>query len=139
MIVVDTNVISEIMKASPSSTVIGWLSAQHNEELYITSVTFAEILYGIERLPDGRRKELLRTTAIEVFEDFNERILPFDAKSAVHYSLIVDTRDRIGSPIDGFDAQIAAICRTHSCILATRNIKDFEHTGLDLIDPWLHV
>ena len=127
------------MKASPSSTVIGWLSVQNNEELYITSVTLAEILYGIERLPDGSRKELLRTTAIEVFEDFHERILPFDTKFAVHYLLIVDIRDRIGSPIDGFDAQIAAICRTHSCILTTRNIKDLEHIGPDLIDQWLHV
>ena len=72
-------VISEIMNAPPSSTIIGWISAQNNEELHFTAVTLAEILYSIEQLPDGRRNELLRNTVIEVVEDFNERILPFDA------------------------------------------------------------
>jgi toxin FitB len=135
MIVVDTNVVSELMRPSPSPVVVGWV--RHNEsELYTTSVTLAEIRYGIERLADGRRKELLRSIAEEVFADFEERVLPFDAKAAVLYATIVSDRDRAGLPIDGFDAQIASICRAHRAALATRNSKDFQDTGIDVIDPW---
>ena len=135
MIVVDTNVVSELMRPSPSPVVVGWV--RHNEsELYTTSVTLAEIRYGIERLADGHRKQLLRSTAEEVFADFEERVLPFDAEAAVAYATIVSDRDRAGLPIDGFDAQIASICRAHRAALATRNSKDFQDTGIDVIGPW---
>jgi predicted nucleic acid-binding protein len=135
MIVVDSNVVSELMRPSPSAVVVGWV--RHNEpELYTTSITLAEIGYGIERLADGRRKELLRSTAEEVFADFAERVLPFDAEAAVAYATIVSSRDRAGLPINGFDAQIASICRVHGAALATRNAKDFQETGIDVIDPW---
>ena len=136
MIIVDTNVASELMKPSPAPAVRDWVRARGGRELYTTSITLAEIHYGIERLPDGHRKELLRTTADEVFAAFEEQILPFDAAAAARYASIVTRRDSVGLPIDGFDAQIASICRTHGAVLATRNGKDFRDIDLDLIDPW---
>lgn len=136
MIVVDTNVVSELMKSEPNQSVRRWTLARAGTDLYTNAITLAEVLYGIERLPSGRRKELLRSTATDVFATFAHKVLPFDAKAAAHYSQIVDARDRLGLPIDGFDAQIAAICLTNDCALATRNTKDFEHTGVDLLDPW---
>lgn len=136
MIVVDTNVISELMKVQPSESVRQWALAQEGALLYTTAITLAEILYGIERLPSGERKELLRSTAMELFATFTDKVLPFDASAAAHYSRIVDSCDRLGHPIDGFDAQIAAICRSNNHALATRNTKDFKHAGVDLIDPW---
>lgn len=136
MIVLDTNVVSELMKPQPHESVAGWVLAQAAGDLYTTSVTLAEILYGIEKLPDGQRKELLTTTASEVFDAFADMVLAFDAGAAENYATIVATRDRLGLPINGFDAQIASICRTHGGDLATRNVKDFEHTGVEVTDPW---
>lgn len=138
MIVVDTNVVSELMKPSPSAPVIEWIRGRTGSELYTTSITLAEILYGIARQPDGRRKELLRTTASEVFAAFKDQVLPFDSSAASHYAGVVGGRDQLGLPIEGFDAQIASICRAHDAALATRNVKDFRHTDVTLIDPWQH-
>jgi toxin FitB len=135
MIIIDTNVVSELMLPSPSEMVVGWVRA-NEPELYTTSITLAEIHYGIQRLADGHRKRLLRSTAEEVFLQFEERVLAFDAEAALVYATIVSDRDRAGLPIDGFDAQIAAICRTHRAALATRNTKDFQDTGIEVIDPW---
>lgn len=136
MIVVDTDVVSELMRPSPSSQVRDWISAQAPGELCTTAVTVAEIRYGLERMPDGRRKDNLLAAATEVFAAFSEFIQPFDADAAVWYATIVAQRDRLGLPIDGFDAQIAAICRALGAVLATRNTKGFRETGIDLIDPW---
>ncbi len=136
MIIFDTTVASELMKPSPAPIVRDWVRAHRGNELYTTSITIAEIRYGIERLPDGRRKDLLKATADDVFAAFEEQVLPFDAAAAAHYPMIVTRRDRAGLPIDGFDAQIASICRTHDAALATRNLKDFQDTGIDVIDPW---
>jgi len=136
MIVLDTNVVSELMKPQPNESVAGWVLAQAAGDLYTTSVTLAEIHYGIERLPDGKRKELLRTTASGVFDAFGEQVLPFDVGAAAHYATIVTACDRLGHPINGFDAQIASICATHGSGLATRNTKDFAHAGIDLTNPW---
>lgn len=136
MIVVDTNVVSELMRPSPSAEVVAWVRSRHGGDLYTTSITLAEILHGIGRLPDGRRQAVLRDTAAEVFATFGDQVLGFDADAAVHYADVVRGRDRLGLPIDGFDAQIAAICRAHDAMLATRNTKDFAHTGVGLIDPW---
>lgn len=138
MIIVDTNVASELMKPAPAPAVQDWVRARGGRELYTTSITLAEIRYGIERLPDGRRKELLRSTADDVFIAFEDQILPFDAAAATEYASIVTHRDRAGLPIDGFDAQIASICRFRGAALATRNVRDFQGTGIDLIDPWTH-
>ncbi len=136
MIVLDTNVVSELMRPSPSTRVLVWVRGQVDGGLYTTAITLAEICYGIERLPDGRRKKLLRTTADEVFGGFAEQVLAFDARAALRYAAIVSGRDRVGRPIEGFDAQIASICREHQAALASRNGVDFEHTGLEVIDPW---
>lgn len=138
MIVVDTNVVSELMKASPSTVVNEWLVRQDARELRITSISVAEILYGIERLPSGKRKQELREAALGVFSDFAEQILSFDAVAATHYSKFVTSRDRRGNPIGGFDAQIAAICLSHDARLATRNEKDFVDVGLIVLNPWGH-
>jgi predicted nucleic acid-binding protein len=136
MIVVDTNVVSELMKQSPSGVVRDWLLGQVPAELFTTSITVAEILHGIARLPEGQRKDMLRTAAMDVFTTFEDHVLAFDRDAATTYALLVHSRDQRGLPIDGFDAQIAAICSTHHATLATRNVKDFEHTGIALVDPW---
>jgi toxin FitB len=136
VIVVDTNVVSELMRPSPAPEVREWVSAQTSNGLCTTAVTIAEIRYGLERLADGRRKQNLLIAATEIFAAFGDYILPFDAGAATWYATIVAHRDRLGLPIDGFDAQIAAICRTRAATLATRNTKDFRETGIDVIDPW---
>lgn len=136
MIVVDTNVTSELMKPSPSQAVASWVRDRSDAGLHTTSITFAEIGYGIERLTAGRRKAMLKAAAEEVFATFSSQVLAFDALAAVEYATIVSHRDRAGAPIDGFDAQIASICRAHDAPLATRNVKDFQDTGIDVIDPW---
>jgi len=138
VIIVDTNVVSELMRPSPSPRVRDWVSAQAPGELCTTAITVAEVRYGLERLADGRRKQSLLSAAGEVFAAFSDYIQPFDADAAIWYATIVARRDRLGLPIDGFDAQIAAICRTRGAALATRNAKDFRETGTDVIDPWQH-
>ena len=136
MIVADTNVVSELMRPSPSPAVRDWASRQAAGGLYTTAITVAEIRYGVERLPKGRRKDRLQSAADEVFAAFSEYVLPFDAGAAVHYARIARHRDEAGLPIAGFDVQIAAICRAHGAALATRNTKDFLETGVEVIDPW---
>lgn len=136
MIVLDTNVASELMRSAPDLTVVDWVGARHDGELYTTAITLAEIRYGIERLPDGRRKELLGSAAAEVFRAFEDHVLPFDARAAAAYPSVVTARERAGLPINGFDAQIAAICRSNRAALSTRNVKDFQQTGVDIVDPW---
>jgi predicted nucleic acid-binding protein len=136
MIVADTNVVSELMRPSPSPALRTWLSRQAAGDLYTTAITVAEIRYGLERLPGGRRKDRLRAAADEVFAALSEFVLPFDAGAAVQYPRIARHRDEAGLPISGLDAQIAAICRARGAALATRNIKDFLGTGVEVIDPW---
>jgi len=136
MIVLDTNVVSELMRATPAVNVVAWVHQQPAAQMCTTSVTLAEVRYGIARLPAGRRRDLLRATAYDVFRAFADQVLAFDAAAATHYADIVVEREHCGSPISGFDAQIAAVCRTHHASLATRNTDDFDRLGLDLIDPW---
>ena len=136
MIIVDTNVVSELMRPSPNATVQEWVRAHEGQELHTTSITLAEIRYGIERLPGGRRKDLLRSTADDIFAVFEAQILAFDAAAAPRYASIVSKRDDAGLKIDGFDAQIAAICSVYRATLATRNIKDFRLAGIDVTNPW---
>jgi len=136
MIVLDTNVVSELMRPAPAQAVRDWLKVQPPGGMCTTAITVAEIRYGLEWLADGNRKDRLRAAADEVFTAFGEFVLPFDARSAACYAPLVAGRDRIGLPIDGFDAQIAAICQAQDAVLATRNVKDFRETGVVLIDPW---
>lgn len=101
-----------------------------------TAVTVAEIRYGIARLPDGRRKQVLLAAADEVFEAFTDQVLPVDDHAAEHYAVIASSRGRTGKPIAGFDALIAAVCRAHGATLATRDGPDFDGTGIEVVDPW---
>lgn len=134
MIVIDTNVISEMMRDEPDSTVLAWADAVG--PLHTTAITLAEVDYGIARLPAGRRKDRLTTTAAEVFADFGEVILAFDAHAARHYAGIVADREEAGHPIATADAQVAAICASREATLATRDTGDFDGTGVSLINPW---
>jgi hypothetical protein len=137
MIVLDTNVISEIMKPTPEPHVLSWVDSVPAGETGVTAVTVAEILYGITRLPDGTRRRNLIVAAGEIFEqDFRDRVLVFDAAAAAEYATIVVEREAAGRPISMADAQIAAVCRVHHCTLATRNVGDFERTGVSTVNPW---
>jgi predicted nucleic acid-binding protein len=137
MIVLDTNVISELMRSKPHPSVTAWVSAQPRSSLYTTSVNMAEILYGIAALPEGRRRAALADAAEATFaEDLAGRVLPFDSRAAERYAAIVVARRRAGNPIEAFDAQIAAIALAASASLATRDIGGFAGCGLALIDPW---
>ena len=136
MIILDTNVLSELMRPQPSPVVRDWIGRQVPDELCTTAVTVAEIRYGLERFPDGRRKASLVAAATEVFTALEQYIYPFDTNAAMAYAQIVARRDGLGLPIEGFDAQIAAICQTRGAALATRNGKDFEETGVGVINPW---
>jgi predicted nucleic acid-binding protein len=139
VIVADTKVVSELMKVEPSPAVRAWVFAHGHHELRITAITVAEILYGVERLPNGRRKDTLREAAVDVFSRFTDDVLPFDVAAATVYPGIVDQLDRQGTAISGYDAQIAAICRANDASLATRNEKDFGGVGVELINPWSSV
>ena len=137
MILLDTNVLSELMRPKPEPTVVLWISTQRTDDLCISSITMAEILHGVARLPKGKRQRDLHESAMIMFEeDFGERILPFDTLAALYYAHLMTTRGPAGRPMSMADAQIAAICRTHDAALATRNIRDFEESGVDLINPW---
>lgn len=136
MIVFDTNVASELMKASPDPAVWNWVVDQQRAGLCTTAITVAEVRYGIERLPVGRRRTLLREAADEVFAQFAGEILSFDAEAAAVFPLVMAGRERAGLPISALDAQIAAVCRVVDATLATRNTKDFVETGVELVDPW---
>lgn len=137
MTVLDTNVVSELMKPSRSDSVLAWLSAQKMHELFVTTITMAEVLYGIELLPKGKRREGLEREAETMFRhDFGGRILPFDEQAARTFALVAATRRKLGRPIEFFDAQIAAITQIHGARLATRNTDDFENCGVRLVNPW---
>jgi toxin FitB len=137
VIILDTNIISELARQIPDSGVLAWLDSLEISEVATTAVTAAELRYGVARLPDGhRRRELTVMIRGILTEDFYGRVLPFDERASVRYADIVTGRERIGRPIGVSDAQIAAICRDSGAILATRNTPDFEETGIELIDPW---
>jgi predicted nucleic acid-binding protein len=136
VIVLDTDVISELMRSAPAHRVLAWVSRQSPAALCTTSVTLAEVRYGIARMPLGRRRDLLRAAADDVFTDFADRVLPFDVVAAGHYADIVVEREHNGVPISGFDAQIAGICRARGAALATRNAEDFDRLDLDVTNPW---
>lgn len=137
MIIVDTNVISELMRPAPDKRVVGWIDELMIGDVGITAISVAEVLYGLCSLQDGARKRRLFGAATEIFDEyFANRIFGFDRLAAVEYADIVTGRERSGKPISMADAQIASICRVSSAALATRNTGFFENTGLVLIDPW---
>lgn len=137
MIVLDTNVLSELIKPEPDAGVLAWTDRQRSAELAITAVTAAELRAGVAIMPGGRRKVRIAQRIEQLIgTTFRDRVLAFDSRSSEQYADVVARRRRAGTPISILDAEIAAICRQHSATLATRNGKDFAGVGLDLIDPW---
>jgi hypothetical protein len=137
MILLDTNVLSELMKPTPDGSVVAWLASQPATGVYTTSITQAEILHGVGLLPAGKRRTAIEAAAEAMFrDDFAGRILPFGSDAAPLYARIAIERRRAGRPVSHFDAQIAAIARLAGAIIATRNVADFEGCGVKVTDPW---
>ena len=137
MIVLDTNVLSELLRPAPEPRVLTWLANQPRASLFTTAVTQGEILYGIRLLPDGQCRRKLAEAALAIFnEDFAGRVLSFDGDAAGAYAEIGTSRRAAGRPISQFDAMIAAMTRSRGATLATRNAKDFEGCGIDVVNPW---
>jgi predicted nucleic acid-binding protein len=137
VILLDTNVLSELMKPAPEPMVIQWLDAQMDNQVFLTAVTKAEIELGIALLPNGKRKDAFTELAVTLFDEFQERILPFDAGAASYYAKLVANARKGGRALSVEDAQIAAITQANHLTLATRNSKDFEFIpDLSLINPW---
>lgn len=137
MILLDTNILSELMRARVSQPVIAWLDQQTASILFICAITRAEIELGLCLLPNGKRKKQLQQAAGKMFDDFAGRCLPFEESAALRYAKIVAHCQQSGRPISVEDAQISAIALTHNMKLATRNTKDFVSIKeLKLIDPW---
>ena len=138
MIVLDTNVLSEVLRVQPAAQVLAWLNGLGQTPVYVSSVTQAEMLLGVTLLPAGKRRDALGAQVASLFsQHFVNRCLPFDALAAPHYAQIVSSRRRAGKPVNTEDAQIAAIARSRSYRLATRNVADFAGiAGLTVINPW---
>ena len=137
MVVIDTSMVSELMRLTPDAAVMEWFSAQESAELYLTAVSEAELRAGAAILPPGRcRDRLAAEVDAMVGEDFAGRVLPFDSAAARAYAAIAAARRSMGRPILEADCQIAAIARATDAAVATRNGADFEHCGVALIDPW---
>jgi predicted nucleic acid-binding protein len=138
VIVLDTNVVSELIRPHPNPRVGAWLDDLYDMEIFTTAITVAELLAGVERLPPGRRQTELGIAVRETLTlDFRDHILPFDDSAASEYARIVARRSKTGRPIGAHDAMIAAITATDPTgVVATRNVKDFEDTGVHLINPW---
>lgn len=137
MIVLDTNVISEMFRPTPDPGVMAWLESLTGD-VAITTITLAELLAGVRRLPPGRRRDDLETALDVALSPYrNTRsLLAFDDVAAEEYAEVLVAREHAGLPISALDAQIAAICRAHDATCATRNVKDFAETGVQVLNPW---
>lgn len=137
MILLDTNVVSELIRAAPSEVVLRWADRQPPQRLCISAVTEAELRVGVAILPDGRRKQDLGDKIEEMLSRlFRGRVLPFDSAAAAHYANMIATRRSAGRPLMQGDAQILATAAARRARVATRNVRDFEGTGIEIIDPW---
>ena len=138
MIVLDTDVVSELMRDNPWPAVFVWVNDQLVRELFVTAVTEAEIRAGIAFLPAGRRRRGLANAAERAFSElFSGRVLPFDGEAVRSYAEVAAQRHKAGRPIAHADCQIAAIAHSRGAAVATRNVRNFEGTGIDFIDPWV--
>ena len=137
MFLLDTNVVSELLRPSPDPTVESWVADRPAVELHFSAVGEAELRYGVAILPAGRRREAL-ALAIEAIlrEDFEDRVLPFDSAAAREYAHIAASRRAVGRPIGPTDGQIASIARSRGMAVATRNVRDFEDIDIEVVDPW---
>ena len=136
-ILLDTNVLSELLRAHPDSAVLAWVASQPASALCVSTVTQAEMMLGARLLPAGKRRQQLEQGLEAMFlNDFAGRILPFDSGCAANYAVVVAARRRAGTPISQFDGQIAATALSHRLGVATRNVSDFEGCGLAVTNPW---
>ena len=137
MIVLDTSVVSELVRPSPNRSVVEWVDDHDSSELVITALTAAELRAGVALLPGGRRRDKLgiRIESLLV-ETFAGYVLAFDVGSSAYYANVLAVRTRNGLPISTFDAHIAAVCRQYDAVLATRNTTDFSGTEVALVNPW---
>lgn len=136
MIILDTSVLSEVFRPHPDTRVTVWLESLA-DDVAITAITLADLLAGVRRLPNGRRRETLSTAVSTTVQTYRSTRVPaFDSSAAEHYATILAAREHAGLPISMADAQIAAICRAHGASCATRDTKDFAQTGIELINPW---
>ena len=137
MILIDTNVISELMRPEPSPAVLAWFGQQTAADLHLSAVVEAELRRGAAALPAGRRRErLIVEIDAMISEDFAGRVLPFDSAAAVAFAAIFVNRQSAGRPISFPDCQIAATARAYGAVMATRNVADFEGCGIEVADPW---
>lgn len=137
MIILDTNVLSELMRPAPAPPVLHWIMARPATSLFVTTLTEAEILYGLRLLADGRRRSGLEAAAAALFTiDFAGRVLPFDSAAAQSYAPIAAGRKEAGRPVAQIDAQIAAIAHSRDAAVATRNVTDFEGCAIQVVNPW---
>lgn len=136
-ILLDSNVVSELLHANCNSNVANWMRDHDIESLFFSTVGEAELLYGVAIMPAGRsQRKLLEDISIFLARGLSDRILPFDRAAARQYASIAATRRSIGRPVKPADCQIAAIARSRGFSVATRNVRDFEHVGLDIVNPW---
>ena len=136
MIVIDTNVLSELMRPLPDPQVVAWVDSLAPGEAVTTSITMAEVGQGLRRLPPGKRRTLLTEIFQALITHLDREILSFDRDAAGHYARIAVARESTGRSIDQLDCMIAAICVAHGAVLATRNERDFEGAGVEIINPW---
>ena len=137
MIILDTNVVSEPLKPEPAATVLKWLDAHDPATFYITTINLAELLAGVEAMPLGRRREALeQALSRQIAALFEGRILSFNVKAAEAFAKTASGAQAQGNPIGFADCAIAAIARAKGFAVATRNVRDFKGTGVDIIDPW---
>jgi predicted nucleic acid-binding protein len=136
-VLLDTNVLSELLRAPPEPAVLAWFSRQSAESLFVSAVTHAEMMLGARLLPAGKRRSSLEAALGAMFDhDFAGRCLPFGATPVPAYVDIVSMRRAAGRPISQFDAQIAAIATERGMTLVTRNVVDFSDCGVVVVNPW---
>ena len=136
MIILDTNVVSETMRPVAAQQVVRWMNSQPTSSLFITSITVAEMQSGVEKLYPGRRRDETQGLVSAILNDLAGRILSFDSSAALHYAYLVGPISRTKARIETLDFQIAAIALLHGAAVATRNVRHFEGTGVEIIDPW---
>lgn len=137
MIILDTNVLSEVLRPAPEARVLDWMANQPRASLFTTTVTRGELFYGVRLLPEGQRRQDLLSAVQAIFDkDFAGHILSVDSDAADAYAQIAASRKKTGRPISQFDAMIAGIVQSRGAALATRNTRDFVDCGVEIIDPW---